>query len=131
VGRRREGKKKEIPVWEEDFLGSWPALLTMQWVAAVRCNLRLIWGSVFEFFPAPNNNCMAVIILARSSQNYPSVAPVSGSFLEPRSLGFLLVYPNHHLGSSSISYKYIKYINHIHLPPYPSVTLPLPQLSIP
>jgi hypothetical protein len=22
VGRRREGKKKEIPVWEEDFLGS-------------------------------------------------------------------------------------------------------------
>jgi hypothetical protein len=42
---------------------------------------------------------MAVIILTRSSQNYPSVAPMSeGGFLESQSLGFLLLYPSHHLG---------------------------------
>jgi hypothetical protein len=39
----------------------------------------LIWESVFEFFPAPS--VIAIIILARSSQNYPRVALMSqGSF---------------------------------------------------
>jgi hypothetical protein len=32
-------------------------------------------GSVFEFFPVPS--VTAVIVLARSSQGYPSVAPKS------------------------------------------------------
>jgi hypothetical protein len=35
----------------------------------------LICGSVFEFFPA--SGMTAVIILARSSQSYPAVAPTS------------------------------------------------------
>jgi hypothetical protein len=39
-GRRREGKKKEkkIAVGEEGFPRAGPALLAVQWVAAVRCN---------------------------------------------------------------------------------------------
>jgi hypothetical protein len=45
---------------------------------------------------------MAVIILARSSQNYPSVSPTpQDGFWESQNFGFLLLYPSHHLGSPS------------------------------
>jgi hypothetical protein len=60
---------------EEDFLGAGPASRAVSWVAAVRWSQRLIWGSLFDFFFWPN--VMAVIILAKNSQNYPGVAPMS------------------------------------------------------
>jgi hypothetical protein len=35
---------------KEGFSRSEPSLLAVQGIAAVRCNWRLIWGSVFAFF---------------------------------------------------------------------------------
>jgi hypothetical protein len=45
-----------------------------------------------NFFPAPS--VMVVIILTRSSRNFPTVAPTSQEVLESHSLDFLLLYPN-------------------------------------
>jgi hypothetical protein len=53
---------------------------------------------VFEFFPSPD--LTAVIILARSSQSYPGVAPTSQEGFGVLEVGFLLQYPSCHLGSS-------------------------------
>jgi hypothetical protein len=55
-------------------------------------------GQSLNFFPAPSMT--AVIILARSSQNYPRVAPISQGVLESQTLGFHLPYTSLHLGSS-------------------------------
>jgi hypothetical protein len=41
----------------------------------------------------------AVTILATSSQNYPSVAPTFQGSFGVMELGFLFLYPSHHLGS--------------------------------
>jgi hypothetical protein len=60
---------------KEDFSGDGPAFLVVQLVAAIRCNQRLICGSVFEFFLAPS--VTAVIILARSCHSYPRLVPMS------------------------------------------------------
>jgi hypothetical protein len=58
---------------------------------------------------------MAVIILSRSSQNYPNVPPTSQ---ESRTLGYLLQYPSHHVGflpkiSNRVDFKclYHKFVN--------------------
>jgi hypothetical protein len=60
---------------KEGFPRAGPVLLAVQPVIAIGCNWTLICVSVFEFFPAPS--LKADIILARSSQNYPKVAPTS------------------------------------------------------
>jgi hypothetical protein len=36
--KERKNKKKKIIVGEEGFPGAGPALVSVQWVAAVRCN---------------------------------------------------------------------------------------------
>jgi hypothetical protein len=48
--RKKKRRKKKITMKEEGFPGARPTLLIVQWVTAVRCNLRLGCVSVFEFF---------------------------------------------------------------------------------
>jgi hypothetical protein len=75
--KKKRGKKKgkKSCCGEGGVPQSWIVLLTVQWVEAVRCNQRLICGSVFEFFSVAS--VMKVIILARGSQSYPGVASTS------------------------------------------------------
>jgi hypothetical protein len=97
-GRRREWKKKEkkSPWGVESFPWGGPALLAVQLLGAIQGSFE---DQSLNFFPAPS--VMTIIILARSCQNYLSMAPTSQRFMESWSLGFLLPLPNHHLGCPS------------------------------
>jgi hypothetical protein len=70
-------------------------LLAVQQVTGVRYNYRLICGSVFEFFPTPS---VLAVILAKRSQNYPSMPQMSQGGFGVTELRFSASYPSHHLG---------------------------------
>jgi hypothetical protein len=75
--RRREGKKKRKEGRKKSPWGRRvsPGLDPPCWLCSRSQLLGAICGSVFEVFPPPS--VTAAIILAKSSQSYPSVAPTS------------------------------------------------------